>query len=33
MEAELAFSQNMKVVGIDDFEVPEKFQGIWSSVE
>ena len=33
LEAELDFTQNMKVVGIDVFEVPVKFQVIWMSVE
>ena len=33
LEAELDFAQNMKVVGFDVFEVPVKFQVIWSSVE
>ena len=33
LEAELDFAQNMKVVGIDEFEVPTKFQVIWISVE
>ena len=23
----------MKVVGIDEFDMPAKFQGIWSSIE
>ena len=33
LEAELAFAQNMKVVGIGEFEVPTKFQVIWICVE